>query len=108
LTFTSAIRSGADPGSNFRGAISAIFGSHGSLCVHYCGGDEVYFTTLLGQNNGRQNGLISRMLFSELYKIMVKKVAFVGFRGGDRPNRPPWIHPCMRCSSLILGYRVNR
>jgi len=32
--------------------------------------------------------LISRMLFYELYKIMVKKVAFVGFRWGDRPNRP--------------------
>jgi len=26
----------------------------------------VRFTTLLWQNNGRQNGLISRMLFSEL------------------------------------------
>jgi len=29
------------------------------------------------------------MLFSDLYKIMVKKVTFVGFRGGDRPNLPP-------------------
>ena len=29
------------------------------------------------------------MLFSELYKIMVNKVTFMGFRGGDRPNRPP-------------------
>ena len=29
------------------------------------------------------------MLFSELYKIMVKEVAFVGFLSGDRPNRPP-------------------
>jgi len=28
------------------------------------------------------------MLFSELYKIMVNKVNFVGFRGADRPNRP--------------------
>jgi len=27
------------------------------------------------------------MLFSELYKIKVNKVTFVGFRGGDRPNR---------------------
>jgi len=27
------------------------------------------------------------MLFSELYKIMVKKVTFVSFRGVDRPNR---------------------
>jgi len=24
---------------------------------------------------------------------MVKKVTFVGFRGGDRPNRPPRIAP---------------
>jgi len=29
------------------------------------------------------------MLFSELHKIMVIKVTFLGFRGGDRPNRPP-------------------
>jgi len=34
------------------------------------------------------------MLVFKLYKIMVNKVTFVGFRGGDRPNRPPWIHPC--------------
>jgi len=32
-----------------------------------------------------QNDLISRMLFSELYKIMVNKVTFVGFRGGRSP-----------------------
>jgi len=36
------------------------------------------------------------MLFSELYKIMVKKVTFVGFRVGDRPNRPPWIRPWLQ------------
>jgi len=41
---------------------------------------------------------MSRMLFSELFKIMVKKVTFVGFRGGDRPNRPPWIRPGWRWS----------
>jgi len=57
---------GADPASKFRGAISIIFGSHVSLRVHYCKRDEVYFTTLLWKNNGRQNSLISRMLFSEL------------------------------------------
>jgi len=34
-------------------------------------------------------GLISRMVLSELYNIMVKNVTFVGFKGGDRPNRPP-------------------
>jgi len=55
--------------------------------VHYCKRDKVYFTTLLRQNNGRQNGLISQMLFYELFKIMVKKVTFVGFMG------PPWIRP---------------
>jgi len=37
-----------------------------SLRVHYCKRNEVCFITLLGQKNGRQNGLISRMLFSEL------------------------------------------
>jgi len=36
--------------------------------------------------NGIENGLISRMPFSELYKIMVNKVTFVGFRG--RPIVP--------------------
>jgi len=52
--------------------------------------DEVDFTTLLWQNNGRQNGLISRLLFSELYKIMAKKVAFLGFKGGAiAPIAPP-------------------
>jgi len=38
---------GPDPASNFRGAISATFGSQVSLCVHYWKRDEVYFTTLL-------------------------------------------------------------
>jgi len=28
------------------------------------------------------------MLFSELYKITANEVTFVGFRGGERPNRP--------------------
>jgi len=31
------------------------------------------------------------MLSSELYKIMVRKVTFEGFRRGDCPNRPPWV-----------------
>jgi len=35
------------------------------------------------------SSLTSRMLFSELYKIMVNKVTFLGFRGGYRRNRPP-------------------
>ena len=60
----------ADPASTAGGgAISVIFGSQASLLIHYCWWDEVYFTTLLSQNNGRQNGLISRMLLSELYTL---------------------------------------
>jgi len=47
--------------------------------------DDVYLTTLLWQNNGRQNDLIWRMLFFELYKIMVNKTTFVGFRGVRSP-----------------------
>jgi len=41
------------------------------------------------------NMALSRMLFSELYKIVVNKVTFVGFKGGDRPNRPLRIRPCV-------------
>jgi len=33
------------------------------------------------------------MLFSELYKIMVNKVAIVGFSWGDHHNRIPWTPP---------------
>ena len=74
------------------GAISVIFGSQVSSPVHYCKRDEAYFTTLLWQNNWEQNGLKSRMLFSEWYKIMVNKVTFLGFRGaiaspGSAPGR---------------------
>jgi len=57
-----------------------------ALELYYCRRNEVYFKTLLCQNNGRQNGVISRKLFSELYKSMVKKVPFLGFL---LPNRPP-------------------
>jgi len=49
--------------------------------------DEVYFTTLLWQNNGRPNGLISWVLFSELHKVMVNKVTSVGL-GGKSPQSP--------------------
>jgi len=34
-----------------------------------------------------KKAFILRMLFSELYKIMVNEVTFVGFSGGNRPNR---------------------
>jgi len=75
---------GANPASMLGGTISVIFGSQVSLQVHYCRRDEAYFATQLWQNNGRQNGLLSRMLFSELCKFIVNKVPFVGFREGDR------------------------
>jgi len=84
-----------------QGAISLIFGSQVSLRFHYCKRDEVYFTTLLWQNNGRQNGLTSRILFSELYKITVNKVTFVGFRGGWKPHLDPPLLCGARLSFLI-------
>jgi len=43
------------------------------------------------------------MLFSELYKIMVKKVTFVGFRGGDRPNRLSLDPPLVQVRFTIKG-----
>jgi len=55
-----------------------VFGRQG---FNACKRDEIYFTTSLWQNSGWQNGLISRMLFSELYKIVVNKITFLGFRG---------------------------
>ena len=63
-------------------AISVICGSHVSLRDYYCKLDEVYFTTLLWQKNGRQNDLISRKLFSKLYIIMANEATFLGFRAG--------------------------
>jgi len=90
------------------GAYSASFRSQVSLQVHYRKRDEVYFITLLRQNNGRQKDLILRMLFSELYKIMVSKVTFPGFRGGDRT--PPPLDPPLAFISvrkvLIMKYKL--
>jgi len=37
------------------------------------------------------------MLFSELYKIMVKKVTFVGFRGEIALIAPPLDSPLQSC-----------
>jgi len=71
-----------------REEIPVIFGSQVSLRVRYCERDKVYFTTLLSLNNGKQNDLISRTLFSELWKIMVNKVTFVDFRGGAIGQSP--------------------
>jgi len=36
---------------------------------------------------------IANVFFSELYKIKVNKVTFLGFTGDDRPNRSPWVRP---------------
>jgi len=75
------------------GAISVISRSQVLLRVYYCKRDEVYSTKLLWQNNWRQSGLISRMIVSELFKIVVKKVTFVGFRGpwAIAPMDPPLV-----------------
>jgi len=80
------------------GCFSVKFGSQVSLRVHYCTRDEVYFTTLLWWNNRRKNGLVSQMLFSELYKIMVDKVAFAGFRG----RSPLFKSVLVRCKHTVL------
>jgi len=98
---------GATPVSKLGGASSLILGSQVSLRVHYCKRDEVYFTTLRQQNNGRQNGLISRMLFSDLGKIMVNKVPFVGLRGGDCPNRPLGPAPDVACIISFILWRCR-
>jgi len=37
---------------------------------------------------------MSRMLLSELYKIILKKVTFVGFRGAIVTIALSWIRPC--------------
>jgi len=41
------------------------------------------------------------MLFSVLYKIMVNKATFVGFRRGICPNHTPWARPWYRVSMMI-------
>ena len=68
---------GADTASKFKGDdfsnIWPVKSHHGLTNVR-----EKKDTSqrILRQDNGRQHGLISRMLFSELYKVMVKKVTF--------------------------------
>jgi len=42
------------------------------------------------------------MLFPALYKIMVKKVTFAGFRRGRSHQSPPWIRPCKQTCGLNL------
>jgi len=77
-------RAGADPASTFYGLRfqTWLWQSRYRLTTV----SRMKYTSQ--QNNGRQNGLISQMLFSEMQKNMVKKVTFLGFRGGDRPNPP--------------------
>ena len=48
-----------------------------------------------------KNGLTSRMLFSKLYKIMVSKVTFLGFRGIEAIAPLP-IRPCNNLSLLSI------
>ena len=45
-------------------------------------------------------------LFSELHKIIVNKITFVGYRGGDCPNRLPLIRPCVQAIKFSLVYCV--
>jgi len=49
-----------------------------------------------------KNAPLIANIFSELYKIMVNKIAFVGFRGGGAIGAisPPW-------SGLLLHYNNN-
>jgi len=96
----------ADPASVIRsGAISVIFTSQVSW-LRYCKRDEVLLTTILWQNSGRQNGLISRIislisLFSDFYEIMLNKVIFIGFRGAIAPIASSWIRSYWR--QIFLG-----
>ena len=47
------------------------------------------------------------MLFFELYKIMVKEVTFVGFRGCDRPS--PGSAPAFNCKAASeVGSPIRR
>jgi len=95
------------------GAISIIFGIQVSQRLRYCKRYEVYFTKLLWQSNGWQNGLISRMSFFELYKIVVNKVTFVGFRSapawlrqtGDFYSTLLWIF-CLAKSLFFYGCKI--
>ena len=49
-----------------------------------------------GKRMDGKMAFISRVLFSELYKIMVKKVILLYVLRGLSPHSPPWIRPCVR------------
>jgi len=44
------------------------------------------------------------MLFSELYKIIVNKVTFLGFRGAIAPVGVPWIRPCATFTEQVVPF----
>jgi len=92
---------GADTASKCRGGDFRSIWQSSLITGLFCKSVEIYFTTLLWQKTGRQNDLISRLLFSELYIIVVKKVTFVGFRE-DRPNLPPSIRTSLINPMTIL------
>ena len=94
--------SGVDPDSTVRRAISGILDSQVPYQLCYCNRDEVYFTTLQWQNNGRQNGIYAGMLFSELYKTMANKVIFVGFKGAITPPGSTPVHYWLLCFADII------
>jgi len=41
------------------------------------------------------------MLLSEMHKIMVNKVTFLGFRGGRLPQLPPRIRPWFHVFTIV-------
>jgi len=90
------------------GAISVIFGGQVSLGIHYSKRDENNFTTLLWQNNGQQNGFTTRKLFSELYKITVNVVIFVGFRRIRSTKWPPFDPTLIVRSRRTLDFLHSR
>jgi len=79
---------------NLEEVISVIFASQVSQRLRTV--QEMKYTSqhCCDKNNGWPNGLISRMLFSVLYKIIVNKVNFSGFTGRSLP----WISPCHKVS----------
>ena len=83
-------------------AISVIFGSQVSTDSLLQKRWSVLYITLW-KNNGRQNGPISRMFFSEFCKIMVNKVTLAGFKGDDRLL--PWIRLCI---ALMINTKLSK
>ena len=76
------------------GTISVIFDMRFSLVVHYTTvkWDEVWFATLLWQNNGQQKGLISRMFFLNCKKTL-GIMLLSQISGGAIAQITPWICP---------------